>query len=171
MEQAYYSIKQMADHMGLPKQRVYRCIKANRIVEAHRDTVNGNTVLMYSKSDFDRIKTILQKSTASSEAHHEVHREVHHDTDNDALYKALLKQLEIKDKQIAQLQAIISDNEKKHHEALMQAQKNLDQAQQLHAVDRQKLLKLDAKDDIVSDSERGPEPSKSFWRRLFRRNN
>ena len=156
MDQEYFTIKQMADQLGLPKQRVYRCIRANHISEAHRDTVNGNTVLMYSKSDFYRIKAILTKSTVSSEAHHEVH----HDT----LYEALLKQLDILNNQLITKDQQIQDLTMR----LAEAHHSLDQAQQLHAVDRQKLLKLDAKDDIVSDSERGPEPSKSFWRRLFK---
>jgi len=35
------TIKQIADEMGLPKQKVYRYIKANNIVEAHRDSVTS----------------------------------------------------------------------------------------------------------------------------------
>ena len=40
MEQQYYTIKQMADMLHLSKQKVYRCIKSNCIIEAHHDTVN-----------------------------------------------------------------------------------------------------------------------------------
>lgn len=101
MEQQYYTIKQMADMLHLSKQKVYRCIKSNCIIEAHHDTVKGNSVLMYDKCAFDKVKSIL---TASDEAHH--------DTVNEALYDALLKQLEEKDKQIEKLQNLLDQEQK-----------------------------------------------------------
>ena len=70
----YYSIKQIADSLNISKQRVYRCIKSNHIKEVHRDTVKGNTVLMYDKASIDRIKQLLGVSD-----------EVHHDTVNDTV--------------------------------------------------------------------------------------
>ncbi len=42
-----YSIKEMADILGVSKQRVYRCIKVNHIKEIHTDVVKGNSVLKY----------------------------------------------------------------------------------------------------------------------------
>ena len=105
MEQQYYTIKQMADILHLSKQKVYRCIKSNCITEAHHDTVKGNSVLMYDKSAFDKVKSIL---TASDE----VHREAHHDTVNETLYDALLKQLEEKDKQIEMLHNLLDQEQK-----------------------------------------------------------
>ena len=92
----YYSIKQIADSLNISKQRVYRCIKSNHIKEVHRDTVKGNTVLMYDKASIDRIKQLLGVSG-------EVHHDTVDDTVNDTLYDTLLKQLEIKDNQIKEL--------------------------------------------------------------------
>ena len=43
----YMSQKQIAEKLGVSKQKVYRCIKLNHIKEALHETVKGNTVLMY----------------------------------------------------------------------------------------------------------------------------
>lgn len=144
----YYSTKQIADSLNISKQRVYRCIKSNHIKEVHRDTVKGNTVLMYDKASIDRIKQLLGVSG-----------EVHHDTVDDTVNDTLLKQLEIKDNQIKEL-----------NERLKESQKALDQEQQLHLLSKQRILELETvqaneeepQNDIESESN-----SKNFWQRLF----
>lgn len=143
MEQQYYTIKQMADMLHLSKQKVYRCIKSNCIIEAHHDTVKGNSVLMYDKYAFDKVKSIL---TASDEAHHEAH----HDTVNETLYEALLKQLEEKDKQIEKLQNL------------------LDQEQKLNA---KRALELEQKETKQKELEVEllEEQQKSWWQKLIGR--
>lgn len=148
MDQEYYSIRQMADILGVPKQRVYRCIKTHCISEAHREALKGNTVMMYSYSDFLRIKGILDGNSASDEAHHEAY----HETPNEALFEALLKQLETKDKQIKELQ------------------KALDQEQRLHLLSKQRILELEAKpEQDISQGNADPELHRSFWARFFGR--
>lgn len=152
MEQTYFSIKQIADHIGTTKQRVYRCIKKNCIKEAHSETVNGNTVLMYDKAAFTRICDILNTGSSASKETHEAHQEAHRDTVNEALYEALLKQLEVKDQQIEQLQ------------------KALDQAQKLNAMDKQKILELEDK-MAAADQEQNQEAEepvkKKWWKKFF----
>ena len=148
----YYSTKQIADSLNISKQRVYRCIKSNHIKEVHRDTVKGNTVLMYDKASIDRIKQLLCVSD-------EVHHDTVDDTVNDTLYDTLLKQLEIKDNQIKEL-----------NERLKESQKALDQEQQLHLLSKQRILELETvqadeeepQNDIESESN-----SKNFWQRFF----
>lgn len=148
----YYSTKQIADLLNVSKQRVYRSIKSNCISEVHRDTVKGNTVLMYDKATVDRIKELLGVSD-----------EVHHDTVNDTLYDTLLKQLEIKDNQIKEL-----------NERLKESQKALDQEQQLHLLSKQRILELETV--VQADDEEEEEPQsdieeqskgKNFWQRFF----
>lgn len=147
----YYSTKQIADSLNISKQRVYRCIKTNHIKEVHRDTVKGNTVLMYDKATVDRIKELLGVSD-----------EVHHDTVNDTLYDTLLKQLEIKDNQIKEL-----------NERLKESQKALDQEQQLHLLSKQRILELET---VVQADDEEEEPQsdiaeqskgKNFWQKFF----
>ena len=167
MDQQYYSTKQIADMLNVSKQRVYRCIKANHINEAHREAVKGNTVLMYDTAAFMRIKGILTRDSVSSEAHHEVHHEAVHNTPNEAVYEALLKQLEIKDQQISEL-----------NERLKEAHKALDQAQHLQALSEQKINFLESqKNDNTeqepsggeSDQENLAPPKKGLWSRIFKK--
>ena len=148
----YYSTKQIADSLNISKQRVYRCIKSNHIKEVHRDTVKGNTVLMYDKASIGRIKQLLGVSD-------EVHHDTVDDTVNDTLYDTLLKQLEVKDNQIKEL-----------NERLKESQKALNQEQQLHLLSKQRILELETiqadeeepQNDIKSESN-----SKNFWQRFF----
>lgn len=134
MMEQYLSTKQIAEKLGTTKQRVYRCIRKNHIKEAHSEVVNGNTVFVYDSKAFTRISELLQNgSSTSQEAHQDVHQE--------AVYEALLKQLEMKDRQI---------------EALTKA---LDQAQQLHAMDKQRILELEDKTK--------EEPVKKKWWKFF----
>ena len=148
MDQEFYSTKQMADLLGVSKQRVYRCIKTMHIAEAYRDTVKGNTVLMYTNADFMRIKAILNGDTVSDEAHH--------DTVNEALYEALLKQLDILNEQLKMKDAQIET-----------LQMLLDQEQQLNAMHQQKILSLESHQKVAEEESENPETPKGFWARLF----
>lgn len=157
MGNTYYSTKDIAKKLGTTKQRVYRCIKKNCIKEAHSEVVNGNTVLMYDNDAFTMISSILVSGNSASSETHEAHQETHTDTLNEALYEALLKQLEVKDQQIEQLQ------------------KALDQAQRLNAMDKQKILELEdkmataeQKEEPIEDTTKPVEtPKKGFFARLF----
>ena len=107
---------------------------------------------MYDKASIDRIKQLLGVSG-------EVHHDTVDDTVNDTLYDTLLKQLEIKDNQIKEL-----------NERLKESQKALDQEQQLHLLSKQRILELETvqadeeepQNDIESESN-----SKNFWQRFF----
>lgn len=147
-----YSIKEIADILGVSKQRVYRCIRANHIKEIHTDIVKGNSVLKYDKQVLEQIKELLEYSAAISDEAHQKHSS---DVVNDIFYETLVEQLKIKDKQIEEL-----------NERLAEVNRNLDQAQKLHAMDKQKLLELESKqaEELIQDQ----EEVKGFWARLFR---
>ncbi|MDY2753284.1 MAG: hypothetical protein SOV22_06820 [Blautia obeum] len=134
----YLSMKQIANQLNVSKQRVYRCIKSNCISEAHYEVVKGNTVLMYDNAAVERIKQLLGVTNDETvEVHREVHQEAgeaHHETVHDTVYEALLKQLEIKDQQIKEL-----------NERLAEAHKSLDQEQQLHLLSKQRIKELEEK--------------------------
>ena len=148
-----YSIKDMADILGVSKQRVYRCIKANHIKETHTDTVKGNSVLKYDKQVLGQIKELLEDSATISDEAHQKH---YSDIVNDILYETLVEQLKIKDKQIEEL-----------NERLAEVNRNLDQAQKLHAMDKQRLLELESKQE--EEEMQDQEERKGFWSRLFSR--
>lgn len=174
MKDKYFSIKQIAEHLGVTKQQVYRCIKKHCITEAHTEVVSGNTVLMYDNEAFIRISSILFKGCNKSNETHEPHHEAPNEAPNETpyndtvngdepykiLYETLLKQIEVKDKQI---------------EDLLKA---LDQAQKLNAIDKQKILELEDKMSAAAavqkqdqgNHEQETEPlkeKKKWWQKIL----
>lgn len=156
----YLSQKQIADRFGVPKQKIYRCIKLNHIKEAHSEVVKGNTVLMYDKQAIEQIESILKGgATTSSEAHSEAHSEVHHEAVNEALNEAVLKQLDILNEQL-----------KAKDKQIENLTKLLDQEQQLNAMNQQKILALETKlEEPTEPVEPDEEAQKGFWTRFFKK--
>jgi len=144
------TIKQIADELGIDKQKVYRYIKKNHINEANQE----QGVMYYDeaaqnilKSHFDKNIT-LEKSLAS--------------TPVDVLLKhseILEKELEIKNEQIKELNARLAES----NAALLSAQQSAHAAQALHAGTIQKQL-TDDQTDFVQD-----DKPKSFFSRFFSR--
>jgi len=106
--------KQIADALGVDKQRVYRYIKRNQIEETHQDS----GVLFYDEAAESAIKQGLKQNTDSQEPRQAVASESTIDT----LIAILQKELEVKNKQIEGL-----------NEALLNAQRQGEAAQALHA--------------------------------------
>ena len=104
---------------------------------------------MYDMQAIEKIGSILQGGVTTS---HEAPNKVHHDTVNEALYEALLKQIDTKDKQIAEL-----------NERLAEAHKSLHQEQQLHLLSKQRILELESKEEPPDDT----ETPKKWWQRIF----
>lgn len=161
----YLSMKQIADQLNVSKQRVYRCIKSNCISEAHHEVVKGNTVLMYDIAAVERIKQLLGVTNNETvEVHREVHQEAgeaHRETVHDAVYEALLKQLEIKDQQIKEL-----------NERLAEAHKSLDQEQQLHLLSKQRILELESKSEepgTPDNADQNVGSEDGFWKRIWKK--
>lgn len=152
----FLSQKQIADKLGVPKQKIYRCIKLNHIKEAHSEVVKGNTVLMYDKRAIEQIESILKGGATTSS---EVHSEVHHEAVNEALNEAVLKQLDILNEQL-----------KAKDKQIENLQKLLDQEQQLNAMNQQKILALETKlEEPTEPVEPDEEPPKGFWTRFFKK--
>ena len=151
------SQKQIADKLGVPKQKVYRCIKLNHIKEAHTETVKGNTVLMYDKQAIEQIESILQGGATTS---NEAHSEVHHEAVNEALNEAVLKQLEILNEQL-----------KAKDKQIENLQKLLDQEQHLNAMNHEKILLLESKLEEPNEVEpkESDEQQKGFWAKIFKK--
>lgn len=115
------TVKQIADELNVPKQKVYRYIKRECISEAHQ--ING--VMYYDDAAESLVKQGLLTFTASAEAHHEVL----HDAPLDAVIDMLRKELEIKNEQIRNLNDRLAESTA----ALVSAQQTARDAQALHA--------------------------------------
>jgi IS30 family transposase len=109
--------KQIADELGVSKQKVYRYIKKNCISEAHQK----NGVMYYDEA----AETLIKRGFFKNEAHHEAH----HEAVSEAVIELLKNELQAKNEQIEQLQKL------------------LDQEQQLRMVSEQKLLLLEEKQE------------------------
>lgn len=126
------TIKQIADELGIDKQRVYRYIKKNHINEAHQK----NGVMYYDEVVESGIKQAFSQNEPRQAS-------ASNDTVIDVLVKQsemLQKELEIKNKQIEELNERLAEN-----------QKLLDQAQQLHAMTEQKMRLLEQKEEHTEE--------------------
>lgn len=112
------TIKQIADELGVNKQKVYRFIVKNHITassEVKQSKLYDEAAERLIKSHFDRITTSCERSS-----------EPHQKSGNEMLLEQLIKELEVKneqlsekdrqirekDRQIAEMQAQLSKNQK-----------------------------------------------------------
>jgi len=144
----YKTIRQIADELGIDKQKVYRYIRRNHINEAHQTASSDTVAKWYDEAAQSQIKQHFSKFVTSDEVHHEVHQS----TSNDVLISMLQKELDIKNKQIEELTSALSETSKALHAA-----------QALHAGTLQTNL-------IANESEDKPqEKSRGLFSWLFKR--
>ena len=137
------TIKQMADALGVDKQRVYRYIKKSCINEAHQK----NGVMYYDEAVEKRIKQAFSKNEPHQES-------ASSDTVVDVLLKQsemLQKELEIKNKQISDL-----------NDRLAECQKLLDQYQKLSAMEKV-VKKIEMENNPEKEEEYSLEECKKEW--------
>lgn len=84
--------------------------------------------------------------------------EAHHETVHDTVYEALLKQLEIKDQQIKEL-----------NERLAEAHKSLDQEQQLHLLSKQRIKELEEKPTEPESPDQEELAKDGFLKKLLKK--
>jgi len=119
------TIKQIANELGVDKQRVYRYIKRNNISEAHHQ----NGVMYYDDATEMAIKQNFSNIPHQDEAHQKHISEAVSDTVNDVLISLLKTELEIKNRQIDELNNRLAEVTT----ALTSAQQTITQNQQLIA--------------------------------------
>lgn len=143
------TVKQIANELGIDKQKVYRYIKSHGIEEIHQDCINEahqkNSTKYYDEVAENLIKQGFADNSASQEVYQEVHRKQINDTVNDTLLKQieiLQKELETKNNQIESLTRL------------------LDQQQQLCAVSQKKIEELEDKQKEPVE----PQQKKSWWK-------
>jgi predicted transcriptional regulator YheO len=137
------TLKQIADGLGISKQRVYRYVKANHISEAHQDHITS----YYDEATESLIISHFKKETVSHDAHQKHISEAVFNT----VVDTLKSELEAKNRQIEALTA-----------ALNTAQQTAAAAQALHAGTMTHLT-----DSATSDSAVDDEPLPSWWARLM----
>lgn len=143
------TIREIANELGVDKQKVYRFIKQNHINEAHHEALQRSGVKYYDEAAETLIKQGFSDETASSEAHHEAHQNRINEAVFDAVIEMLQKELEIKNEQIKELNERLSECSA----ALLAAQQTTQAAQVLHAGTIQK---------EIASGESGVDKQKKF---------
>lgn len=113
------TLKQIADELGIEKQRVYRFVKKYHINEAHQ-SASGNT--------YDEVAQKLIKKHFEPSAHI---NNAYQNHINDALFDALFEQIKIKDGQISELQKALDQEQQLHAQSKHEIQKIMETNQQL----------------------------------------
>lgn len=147
--------KQIADKLGIDKQKVYRYIKKNHIKEAYQK----NGTLYYDEA----AETAIIKGLSKTPIQKEVLQGASKSDSLEAVISILKNELDMKNEQIRELNARLAETTA----ALKLAQENANAAQALHAGTMKQQLEAPAsvEADISADVQK---PKKSFWNR-FRR--
>lgn len=142
------TIKQIADELGVSKQKVYRFIVRNHITASSEVKQSK----LYDEATEMLIKQGILEDEPYQKSHHEAHQNHINDTVSEAVIELLRKemeqkneQLQEKDRQISEMQAQLSMN-----------QKLMDQEQQLHMIMERKYQLIEQlhdqeKPDTVDD--------------------
>lgn len=123
------TIKQIADELGVNKQKVYRFIVKNHITassEVKQSKLYDEAAERLIKSHFDRITTSCERSS-----------EPHQKSGNEMLLEQLIKELEVKNEQLSEKDRQIREKDRQIAEMQAQLSKNqklIDQEQQLRMV-------------------------------------
>lgn len=136
------TIKQIADDLGVDKQKVYRFIQKNHIKEVHHEAHQKNGVKYYDEAAQMLIKQGLSDKVTSNE----VHQNHIENTSNEAVFEALLKQIDV-----------LQEELKIKNDQIEQLHKLLDQEQQLRMIQEQRILQIEE-----SNSEQ-KETKKKWW--------
>lgn len=144
------TIKQMADTLGMDKQRVYRYIRKNHINEAHHEA----GVMYYDEAVETAILQHFSKDTVSGEAH----QTVSSDTVIDTVITILQQELDAKNRLILEQQQTIRELTA----TLENTSASLQAAQALHAGTMQKQL---------TKSDAPISPPTNFFTRIFKNKN
>ena len=132
------TIKQIADELGVNKQKVYRFIVKNHITassEVKQSKLYDEAAEMMIKSHFDRITTSCERSS-----------EPHQKSGNEMLLEQLIKELEVKNEQLSEKDRQIREKDRQIAEMQAQLSKNqklIDQEQQLRMVTERKFQLLE----------------------------
>lgn len=130
--------KQIADELKIDKQKVYRYIKRNHIKEVNQ----SESVKYYDEAVQKHIKQYFEANRSTSNETHQNTSKAHQSASSDIVLETLIEQLKEKDKQIAELQKLI------------------DQEQQLRMAEHKRILELE---DKVQQSEEEAQ-KKKWWK-------
>lgn len=154
------SIKQIADELGVSKQKVYRFIVRNHITASSEVKQSK----LYDEAAEMLIKQGLLEDKPYQKSHHEAHQNYINDTVSEAVIELLRKELEQKSKQLQEKDRQIREKDRQISEMQAQLsmnQKLIDQEQQLHMVTERKIQLIEQQQDQEKPN---AEEDKKWWK-------
>lgn len=127
------TIKQIADELGVSKQKVYRFIVRNHITASSEVKQSK----LYDEATEILIKQGILEDEPYQKSHHEAHQNHINDTVSEAVIELLRKELEQKNEQLQEKDRQIREKDQQISEMQAQLsmnQKLMDQEQQLHMI-------------------------------------
>ena len=127
------TIKQIADELGVSKQKVYRFIVRNHITASSEVKQSK----LYDEATEMLIKQGILEDEPYQKSHHEAHQNHINDTVSEAVIELLRKELEQKNEQLQEKDRQIREKDQQISEMQAQLsmnQKLMDQEQQLHMI-------------------------------------
>lgn len=142
------TVKQIADELGVSKQKVYRFIVRNHITESSE--------VKQSKLYDETAEMIIKQGILENKSYQKSHREVLQKNIDDTIISLLQKELEQKNEQLKEKDKQISEKDQQ----IAQLQKLIDQEQQLRMVTEQKFMLLEEQN---IEPEMDTEEEKKWW--------
>jgi hypothetical protein len=155
------TIKELADELGVDKQKVYRYIKKNHIKEVNQECIS-ETCQRNNVKYYDEVaESLIKQGFCGDIESNEIHQEAHREHINDTMIDTLLKQIEMLKSELDVKNEQIKEKDKQLSDTL----KALDQAQQLQAMAESKVQLLEEKqeEEKVVKPEQEEHPSKRWW--------
>lgn len=154
------TIKQIADELGVSKQKVYRFIVKNHI------TASGEVKQsqLYDEAAEMLIKQRLLEDKPYQKSHHESHQNHINDTVSEAVIELLRKELEKKNEQLQEKDRQVREKDRQISEMQAQLsmnQKLIDQEQQLRMITERKLQLIEQQHN---QEELTTEEDKKWWK-------
>lgn len=150
------TLKQIADEIGIDKQKVYRFVVKNHITassEVKQSKLYDDVAERLIKSHFNHITTSNERCG-----------EPHQKSGYDVVVEQLVRELESKNEQIREKDRQLAEKDRQLsavHEMLSKNQELLDQQQQLQALTEQRLKLLEQQEP----TEEEPKKKWQFWKK------
>jgi len=114
------TLLQIAQELGVSKQRVYRYVKSNHITGVYHESDRRASTMWYNEAAQNAIKIALSVDKPNQDSASELHHETHHDVEMmqtmiqslQAQIDLLTDQLRTKDRQIESLQQSLDQQQK-----------------------------------------------------------
>ena len=152
------TVKQIADELGVSKQKVYRFIVRNHITASSE----AKQSKLYDETAEKLIKQGILESEPYQKAHHEAHQNHINDTLSEAVIELLRQELEQKNKQLKEKDKQISEKDQQ----IARLQELIHQEQQLRMVTERKFILLEQQQDQEVPEQDMSEEKKwwQFWK-------